>query len=157
MLVVRVETEIAAVPERCFDLARSVDAHVASAGRSGERVVGGRTSGLLEPGDEVTWEGRHLGVRQRLTSRITAFDPPTYFQDRMIRGAFASFEHDHHFVAVGAGMTRMVDELRFTVPLGRLGWIVGRWIIAPHLRRFLTERGEALKAMAEGATSRDAS
>src|SRR2546430_13616299 len=37
------------------------------------------TSGLLGPGDVVTWEARHFGVRQRLTVKITAFDRP---QDR---------------------------------------------------------------------------
>src|SRR5690349_4793455 len=97
MYTIRIATPIAAPPERCFDLARSVDAHLESAKSTGERVVAGRTSGLLELGEEITWEARHLGVRQRLTSRITAFDRPSYFQDRMVRGIFKSFEHDHHF------------------------------------------------------------
>jgi hypothetical protein len=53
---IRVVTNIAAPAGRCFDLARSVDAHVRSTEASGERAVGGRTGGLLAPGDEVTWE-----------------------------------------------------------------------------------------------------
>lgn len=62
-----------------------------------ERAVAGRTTGLIELGEEVTWEGRHFGFRQRFTSRISAFDRPLRFQDRMIRGAFKSFVHDHDF------------------------------------------------------------
>jgi ligand-binding SRPBCC domain-containing protein len=150
MFTLRVTTRIAAVPERCFDLARSVDAHLQSAADTGERVVAGRTSGLCELGDVVTWEGRHLGVVQRLTSRITALQRPTYFQDRMVAGAFRSFEHDHHFEPDGAGGTVMRDELRFAAPYGPIGWLAERLVLAHHLRRFLERRRAALKAMAEG-------
>ena len=148
MVHLRVSTWIAAPPRVCFDLARDVDAHLASAADTGERAVTGKTSGLLGLGDEVIWQARHLGVTQRLTSRITAFDPPNYFRDRMTRGAFRSFEHDHHFVPQNGG-TEMIDVLRFAAPLGPVGWLVERTLLAPHLRRFLTRRGAALKQMAE--------
>jgi ligand-binding SRPBCC domain-containing protein len=144
----RISTSIAAPLSTCFDLARSVDAHLQSAAGTGERVVGGRTSGLLESGDEVTWEGRHFGITQRLSSRVTAFEPHTFFQDRMTRGAFHFLEHDHLFEPEADG-TRMIDIMRFQAPLGPLGWIAERLLLAPHLRRFLIARGQALKAMAE--------
>ena len=149
MYALRVETLIAAPPARCFDLARSVDAHLQSAEASGETVVGGRASGLLELGEEVTWQGRHLGITQRLTSRITAFEPPTYFQDRMTHGPFKSLEHDHRFEASDNGTTLMIDVLRFEAPMGPLGWIAERLLLAPHLRSFLKTRAKALKRMAE--------
>ena len=149
MYTLRVTTTIAAPAARCFDLARSIDAHILSAGRSGEKAVGGRTSGLLELGQEVTWEARHFGLRQRLTSRITAFEPPRYFQDRMIRGVFRFLEHDHFFEPDESGGTVMVDVMRFQAPLGLLGWLAERLFLARHLRRFLQQRNLALKAMAE--------
>jgi ligand-binding SRPBCC domain-containing protein len=113
--------------------------------------VGGRTSGLLELGEEVTWQARHFGVTQRLTSRITAFNRPIYFQDRMIRGAFKFLEHDHRFKPGETGGTVMVDILRFRAPFGPIGWLAERMVLGRHLRRFLIERGQALKAMAEQA------
>jgi ligand-binding SRPBCC domain-containing protein len=130
-------------------LARSVDFHVQSARHTGEKAVAGRTSGLLELGEEVTWEARHLGVRQQLTSRITVFQPPIYFQDRTIKGAFRFLEHDHYFEPGENGGTVMVDVLRFQAPFGPIGWLAERVILTRHLRRFLQERGVALKAMAE--------
>ena len=148
MYELRVVTLIRATPERCFDLARSVDAHLTSADQTDERIVDGPTTGLLELNDAVTFEARHLGVRQRLTSRITAFDRPSYFQDRMVRGIFKSFEHDHHFQAVD-GHTEMLDVVRFEAPLGPLGWIVERLIVGPHLRRFIKRRADVLKRLAE--------
>lgn len=149
MYTLRVSTLIHAPPATCFDLARSVDAHVASAAGTGERVVGGRRSGLLELGEEVTWEGKHFGVTQRLASRITELRPYTYFQDRMTKGAFRFLEHDHFFEPRADGGTMMIDVVRFRAPLGPIGWVAERVLVAPHLRRFLIARGLALKGMAE--------
>lgn len=150
MHTVRVVTTIAAPPEACFDLARDVGAHVRSAAGTAERAVGGVTDGLLGLGDEVTFEARHLGVRQRLSARVVDFDRPRFFRDRMTRGAFRSMEHDHRFTPRPDGGTDMADVLRFAAPFGPLGWVAERLILGPHLRRFLTKRGAALKAMAEG-------
>jgi hypothetical protein len=47
-----VETRIAAPIARCFDLARDVDAHAQTSDFTNERIVGGRTAGLLQPGDQ---------------------------------------------------------------------------------------------------------
>ncbi len=148
MPVIRVTIEIAASPELCFDLARSVDAHMASTGATGERAVAGVTTGLIGAGQEVTWSARHFGVRQRLTSRITIFDPPRRFRDSMVRGAFARFDHDHFFERHGSG-TSMTDVFDYDAPLGALGRLVARWILTPYMTRFLRERGEVLKRLAE--------
>jgi ligand-binding SRPBCC domain-containing protein len=142
------ELEIAAVPAVCFDLARSVDAHIASAGASGEQAVAGVTTGLLGPGDEVTWRGRHFGIVQDLTSRITAFDRPRYFRDEMVRGPFRMLVHDHYFDAVPAG-TRMRDVFEFAAPLGVVGRLADRIVLTGYLRRFLVHRAQVLKRLAE--------
>ncbi len=151
MYTLRVTTRIAALAGRCFDLARDVDAHVRSAAGTGERVVGGRTSGLLGLGDAITFEARHLGVRQRLSALVTALDPPRHFQDTMTAGAFRSMVHDHHFDPTPGGGTVMLDVLTFAAPFGPIGWAAERLVLAGHLRRFLVRRGLALKAMAEAA------
>jgi ligand-binding SRPBCC domain-containing protein len=67
----------------------------------------------------------------------------------MVRGAFKFLEHDHHFEPGNKGETIMIDTLRFQAPFGPLGWLAERLLLARHLRRFLIQRGLALKAMAE--------
>ena len=62
MPIVRVVTDIAAPPSVCFDLARSVDAHLESTSGTNERAVGGVTTGLPGLGDEVTWSAKHFGI-----------------------------------------------------------------------------------------------
>lgn len=142
---VRIETWIAAPPERCFDAARDLDLHVTSMAHTNERAVAGRTSGLIEMGEEVTWRGRHFGVVQHFTSRITAFDRPRHFQDSMVRGAFRSFVHDHYFEPADGG-TMMIDSLTFAAPLPVLGWLAERLFLASYLRRLLRRRAESLQS-----------
>ena len=148
MAQIELSLYIAAPPTRCFDLARSVDAHVRSTAASGERAVGGTTSGLLALGDEVTWRARHFGVWQELTSRITAFERPGHFRDRMVRGAFARFDHDHFFASADGG-TMMRDVFDYRAPLGPLGRIAERRFLSAYMRRFLLARMYELKALAE--------
>jgi len=143
-------TFIAAPVGTVFDLARDVDAHVASAAGTHERPVGGRTSGLLELGDEVTWEAVHFGVKQRLTSRMTRFERPRYFRDAMVAGAFARFDHDHYFDETAGGCLAR-DVFDFTSPLGPLGWVADRLVLERYMRRFLETRMTILKELAEHA------
>jgi len=149
MSVVRVMTFVRAPRGRVFDLARSVDLHVASTRQTEERAVAGRTSGLVALGDEVTWEARHFWVRQRLTVKITELDFPSHFQDVMVRGVFASMTHDHYFVERNNG-TLMSDRFEFTAPLGLLGNLVEKPLLLPYLRRFLQRRNAMIKVIAEG-------
>ena len=150
MKTIRIETPISALPQRCFDAARDLDLHMKSVAQTGERAVGGRTSGLIEMGQEVTWRARHFGVTQHFTSKITAFDPPRYFQDAMQRGAFKSFVHDHFFTPEADG-TVMRDVLTFSAPLGPLGRIAETLVLRRYLERLLTQRAAMIKEAAESA------
>jgi ligand-binding SRPBCC domain-containing protein len=147
---ITVELWIRASAERCFDAARDLDLHVKSLAHTGETAVGGRTTGLIELGEEVTWRGRHFGVMQHFTSRITAFDRPRYFQDTMQRGAFRTFVHDHFFTADREG-TRMTDVLVFSAPLGPLGRIAEKLVLRRYLERLLIDRGKTIREWTEGS------
>ncbi len=119
-------------------------------GPTGERAVAGKTTGLIELGEEVTWEARHFGIRQRFTSRITAYDRPRYFQDSMIKGAFRAFVHDHYFEPCADG-TIVKDVLTFRSPLGFAGTLVDRFVMTRYLTRLLTQRNHVLKTAIDAA------
>jgi ligand-binding SRPBCC domain-containing protein len=133
---------------RCFDLARSVSAHLSSTEQTGERVVSAVASDLLGPGDVVTWEAVHLGVRQRLTSKITKFDAPRSFEDEQIAGPFTSFWHRHEFASRGDA-TVMTDLVRYRAPFGPIGSVLERVYLDRYLRVFLERRAAHLRALAE--------
>jgi len=140
---IHLETEIAAPIERVFDLARDIDFHQRSMAHTGEHAVDGRTSGLIGLGETVTWRARHLGRTWGLTSKITAFEPPTRFVDEQASGPFAWFRHEHVFEAIPGG-TRMIDDWQHAAPFGVIGKVVDRLVLGPLLARLLAGRNEAL-------------
>ena len=145
--LLRLTTLIDAPVQRCFLLSLSVDLHTFSAGSTGEQAVAGTTTGLLRPGDTVTWSGRHFGLRLEHTAVIDVCRPYSYFRDVMTHGHFGCFEHEHHFAPLNDG-TRLRDEIRFTPPFGLLGRLT-RNRLQKHLRNFLLERNAILKQVAE--------
>jgi ligand-binding SRPBCC domain-containing protein len=145
---IELRTFIAAPPEACYALALNVQAHVESARQTGERVLAGPPSGQLQLGDVVTWEGRHFGLRQRLTVRITAATPPTHFRDEQVRGAFRWLRHDHYFEAVPGG-TCMQDVFAFQSPAGLIGRWVEKLLLTRYLTAFLCQRNAVLKQQLE--------
>ncbi len=151
MPFIRLETLIRAPAELCFDLARDIDVHVASTDGTGERAIAGTTSGLIDLGETVTWEATHFFVRQRLTSKITAFERPRMFVDEMQRGAFERWRHTHLFEEKD-GATLMIDEVDYASPLGPLGRLVDALVLGRYMTRLLAGRNEHIRQLAERKT-----
>lgn len=148
MSILIVETEINAPPEVCFDLVRDISLHLQSAGNTNEKAVAGRTHGKIALGETVTFEGKHFGIRRRLTVKVTEFEKPRSFTDEMIEGVFESFKHKHEFLWKG-NATLMRDTLSWKMPFGVFGKIVSALLIKDHLRKFVTRRNLELKKTAE--------
>ena len=136
-------TESSLPPERLFDLARSIDAHVESQKGSGEQAVAGVRSGLIGEGQEVTWRARHFGLPLTMTSRVTQVDFPRSFTDEQVRGPFKSFRHVHEFEATPGGCI-MTDRVEFAAPFGLLGRAAGKLVLRPYLQRLIRDRGRFL-------------
>ncbi len=149
MVKLELRTVIDAPIGRCFDLARSVEVHLLGTERTGERAVGGVTTGLIGPGEIVRWRAQHLGVEQHLTSRITAFDRPLYFQDTMIEGAFRFLQHDHFFRQIAPNITEMTDDFMFVAPFSILGVAAEALLLKRYMNNLLLQRNEILKQVAE--------
>jgi ligand-binding SRPBCC domain-containing protein len=145
---IKLYTEINASPEICFDLSRSVEIHLISTAETNERVVAGRNAGLCEKGDSITWRARHLGIMQNLTVNISELNYPTHFQDKMVKGAFGFFTHDHYFEHYNS-TTLMKDVFRFAAPLGPLGWLAESLFLEKYMRDLLVKRNDVIKSIAE--------
>jgi ligand-binding SRPBCC domain-containing protein len=141
-------TDIRAPIERCFDLARDVEVHCATSSFTHERVMPpGRTAGLLELNDTVTFEGRHFGVRLKMTARIVEMTRPFHFVDELIDGPFVSFRHDHQFM-VRDGVTHMIDALHWKGLLGPVGRLVDALVLERHMAWYIRTKQRALQELA---------
>ena len=148
MSIIHLSTAINAPVEKCFDLARIIDLHVKSMTRSDEKAIAGRTKGLIEFGETVTWQAKHLGVQQNLTSKITRFNYPHSFTDEMVSGAFKSFKHQHLF-SQKDGHTIMEDVFIFESPLGIIGKLINYLFLTSYMTKLLKERNTVIKEAAE--------
>lgn len=70
MAKIYLETLINADIQKVFDLSRNIDFHQESTAKTNEKAIPGKTSGLIELGETVTWRAQHLGFYQALTTKI---------------------------------------------------------------------------------------
>ena len=148
MTTLILSTKIKAPIETVFDISRNIDIHQLSAAESNEKAIDGRTSGLIELNETVTWSGKHFGLNLLQKCRITQFHFPTYFVDEKEEGHFKSFKHEHFFQAEN-DYTVMIDRLDYKVPFGMLGIIFDRIILRRYLTNFIKKRNAFLKNLAE--------
>jgi ligand-binding SRPBCC domain-containing protein len=148
MTKIIIETSIEAPINRVFDLARSIDLHKLSTTGTNEEAVAGKTSGLIELGETVTWRAKHFGIYQNLTVEIVEFEIPYLFADVMIEGAFKKVKHVHTFFSEGSG-TKMIDEFEFVSPLGILGKLADLLFLKKYMTKFLITKNKELKHVAE--------
>lgn len=142
------ETRIAAEPSAVFDASLDIDAHLASMEESGEKAVGGVTSGLIGLGESVTWRAKHFGITWKMTSKITELERPVRFVDEQQRGPFRRFHHEHIFEETASG-TLMRDHIEFDAPLGPLGVLVERVVLGTYLPKLIVERNSYLREQLE--------
>lgn len=152
MPIIELTTIIRAEIEVCFDLSRSIDLHQVSTTGTDERAIDGVTSGLISLNETVTWQAKHFGIRQRLTSKITAYERPFHFRDEQLKGAFSYIRHDHVFKRVD-GYTLMDDHFDYGVPYGIFGRLFDRLVLHNYLCRFLEKRNRIIKDYAEAEIS----
>lgn len=148
MPFIEITTEIKASISVVFDLSRSIDLHKISTSHTNETAIDGRTEGLIELGEFVTWRAKHFGVYQELTTKITEFERPRFFVDEMVNGAFKSFRHEHHFRESNA-CTIMTDHFAYVSPFGWIGKLADVLFLKKYMTDLLLKRNEVIKRFAE--------
>jgi len=145
---IELKTEINSTIEICFDLSRSIDLHKISTAKTNEEAIAGRTTGLINLNETVTWQATHFGVTQNLTSKITAFERPKLFIDEQTKGIFKSIIHEHKFEQIG-NKVLMTDIFEFHSPFGFLGVFFNNLVLTNYLKRLLLDRNQIIKEFAE--------
>lgn len=148
MPTIHLTSFVVAPQDVVFDLHRNIGLHKVSMEHFKEEVVGGVRSGLINKDDTVTWKGKHLFKTRYFTSKITEMKPFETFTDKMIKGDFKSFEHQHFFKPVENG-TIVIDIIKYETPYGFIGEIVNKFYLQPYLEKLISHRNEVIKQYAE--------
>jgi uncharacterized protein len=89
---------------------------------------------------------RWRGVPMRWRTRILVWQPPEKFVDVQEKGPYRLWQHTHSFYECPGG-TRMIDELRYALPLGNLGRGLHRLWIRKDLEAIFDFRRRQIEAI----------
>lgn len=89
-----------------------------------------------------------LKVRVQWLTEITQVRKPHYFVDEQRVGPYRLWHHEHSFRALGPGATEVRDEVHYIPPLGPLGALANRFLIAPQLAAIFEFRAARLGELA---------
>ena len=148
MTQIKTSTTINAPIEIVFNNCRNIDIHQYSASKTNEKAIVGRTSGLIDKGETVTWKGKHFGIYIQHQSIISEMDYPNYFVDEQLKGQFKSFKHQHFFTQK-ENQTIMTDILDYETPFGFIGKLFDKLLLVNHLTNFIIYRNAILKELSE--------
>ena len=148
MPTIVLETQINAPAETCFDLIRDPRIHTEATAETDKTPAPAGAAAWIGLGQTVTFEGSHLGMRQRLAFKVVEFDWPHSFVDEMTEGNFKSFKHIHEFLPADGG-TLLRDTVTWTSPFGVVGRIIDKVVLENHLRNLIQTRNARLKEIAE--------
>ena len=107
-------------------------------------------------GAEVTIRVRTPVGRQKWVAKYTEYRPPhgevpqrrAWFVDEQIEGPFKKWIHRHRFEeTVDEGRTKVwaIDDVRYTPPLGPLGWVADRLLLRRKLAKAFDYRHKKLR------------
>lgn|GEM_PF-503429 len=105
--------------------------------------------GELKDGARAVIEVRIGPIKQRWVAVHEITDDG--FIDRQEEGPFAFWEHHHRFLPASDDTCRLVDSIRYRLPLGFLGKIFGGPLVRRKLNRMFAYRHEMTKQVLESA------
>jgi ligand-binding SRPBCC domain-containing protein len=100
----------------------------------------------MHDGTLIDYRLRLHGLPLRWRSRIELWEPGRAFVDRQVRGPYRLWHHRHEFETTAAG-TLVRDIVHYALPLGPLGQIAHRLVVAGDLRRIFDFRRDAVVRM----------
>jgi uncharacterized protein (TIGR01777 family) len=82
-------------------------------------------SGGLEVGARTVLRVKVGPVTRRWVAEHTACEPGRLFRDEQRSGPFARWVHTHRFEPLDRGVSELIDQVEFELPVGRLGALFG--------------------------------
>ena len=99
----------------------------------------------MSAGTLIQYRLKLFGVPFGWTTRISRWEPPEMFVDEQLKGPYALWVHKHTFETISSGLTRIVDQVRYRLPLSPFGE-VAHPLVRRQLRRIFAYREQAVRA-----------
>ena len=100
----------------------------------------------VSPGTVIPYRLRLHGIPMIWVSQIEEFEPGRHFVDRQLVGPYKLWVHRHEFTADGDS-TLIRDEVRYALPLGRIGDLARRLFVLRDLERVFEHRHTTIETL----------
>ncbi|MFN3326189.1 MAG: SRPBCC family protein [Bryobacteraceae bacterium] len=107
---------------------------------------------VMRRGAEIEYRLSWLGIPLAWKTLVTEYDPPRRFVDEQAKGPYSLWRHHHMFREVEGG-TEVADRVEYALPLGLLGRLAHRLIVAEQLRRIFRFRQRKIAEMLGGGVT----
>lgn len=106
----------------------------------------------MKQGARIQYRIHLFGIPFAWLTEITHWEPGVRFVDEQISGPFRQWIHEHRFEALEEKSTRILDEVRYALPLEPLGRIAHP-IVRSRLDRIFSFRDEKVREILAASTS----
>jgi ligand-binding SRPBCC domain-containing protein len=103
------------------------------------RIVERSASGI-QPGTRITLEMRLGPLKRRWVAVHSDYEAGRMFRDEQLSGPFKYWEHTHVVEPRGPHHCLLIDEIRYQLPFGFIGHLLGSWLVRRKLDRLFDYR-----------------
>ncbi|HWU42276.1 MAG TPA: TIGR01777 family oxidoreductase, partial [Bdellovibrio sp.] len=100
----------------------------------------------LEQGTLIDYHLKIHGLPAKWQTEIDEWQPPYKFVDNQRRGPYRMWHHTHEFRPFCGG-TLMVDQVRYRLPLGYVGWLLGSSFVNKDVKEIFRFRRQYISRM----------
>lgn len=101
----------------------------------------------IQAGTLIDYNLKIHGVSAKWKTEIDEWQPPYKFVDNQLKGPYRLWHHTHEFRPFCGG-TLMVDRVRYRLPLGYLGWLMGSSFVKKDVEQIFKFRRDYISNMA---------
>ena len=105
----------------------------------------------MRKGAEITYRIKWLGLPMHWKTLIVEYEPPFLFVDEQAEGPYSLWRHHHTFKPMAEG-TLVCDHVDYALPVGILGDLAHRAVVARQLLEIFRYRQQELQKLFGGAT-----
>lgn len=104
------------------------------------------SSSELKQGTVIDYTLKIRGVPAKWKTELDEWQPPYRFVDNQLHGPYSLWHHTHEFRPFCGG-TLMIDQVRYRLPMGYLGWLVAGKLVRKEVENIFSYRRKFVATM----------
>ena len=108
-----------------------------------------RSAPGIQSGTRISLEMRLGPFKQNWVAVHSHYEAGRMFRDEQVSGPFSSWVHTHVVEPRGPNLSTLIDDIRYQLPFGFIGQILGGWLVRRKLKRLFDYRHHVTREACE--------